>query len=101
MEKIKKMIDINQKNLIIQKSELKKNLNSISKNIIKKLSQDPQYETVSMNQVKKIINDNFISPEEEHIWNSSVMKKFMEWSKDIPNDTWNEETDTDSFKEAR
>ena len=101
MEKFKKITDTKSHNVIFQKSEIRQNLNLISKNIIKKLNQDPQYESVSMNQVKKIINDNFITPEEDHISNSIILRRFFTATKEIKNDTCNEETDTDSFKDVK
>ncbi|CAI2382359.1 unnamed protein product [Moneuplotes crassus] len=43
------------------KQGLKENINLICKNVIRRLSQDPQYENVKMGQVKKMLIDNYLS----------------------------------------
>lgn len=65
--------------LINKKREiLQQNINHISKKILKRLSLNPMYDNVTMNHVKKIINDNFITTESISASNSIVMQNFKQ-----------------------
>ena len=54
---------LKQRTSFFEKEEVVQNLNSISKQIIKRFSLNPTYEGISMNLVKKIINDHVIHPD--------------------------------------
>jgi hypothetical protein len=85
----------------LKREHLMSNMNLISKRIIKRLIQDPMYENVTMNQIKKILNDNFITSEPVTTSNSIVLKNFITLRKGTMLDADNEETDTDTFKGIR
>ena len=84
------------KNANKKRSQIMSNINIFSKNILKKLYLNPVYENVTMNQVKKILRDSFITNESVTASNSLVLKNFKTLNWGVAVEVDNEETDTDT-----
>lgn len=96
MEKRRRLFEVESRLANIKRNEIIRNLNYISKDIVKKLSLDPEYENVTMGQVKKILNDNFVTPEAVTASNSIVIKNLQALRKGMAIDPESEDTDTDT-----